>query len=174
MRLETKRVYLREMEAEDYPSLCKMLKDDTVMYAYGGALEEAEAQAWLERQRNRYQEDGFGLWAMVLKESSEMIGQCGLSMQPWKERCLLEIGYLLQEAFWHQGFATEAAMACKQYAFDSLGATEVFSMIRDTNVASQRVAERNGMQVVDRSVKRYRGIDMPHLLFAAKRKEQNV
>ena len=83
-------------------------------------------------------------------------------MQPWKDQEVLEIGYLFQRAYWHQGYATEAAKACKEYAFEVLHADEVCSIIRDTNTASQRVAIRNGMAVADSWVKRYRGIDMPH------------
>ena len=75
---------------------------------------------------------------------------------------MLEIGYLFQRAYWHQGYATEAAKACKEYAFTVLNADEVCSIIRDTNTASQNVALRNGMSVKDSSVKHYRGVDMPH------------
>ena len=98
-----------------------------------------------------------------------MIGQCGLTMQSWGERQVLEIGYLFQRSYWHQGYATEAAIACKEYAFEKLGAEEVFSIIRDTNLASQNVAKRNGMTVRGSFVKHYYGIDMPHLVYAVTR-----
>ena len=91
-----------------------------------------------------------------------MIGQCGLTMQQWKEREVLEIGYLFQRRHWHKGYATEAAQACKHYAFNVLSADEVCSIIRNTNTASQNVAIRNGMTVVDTWIKHYRGVDMPH------------
>lgn len=74
-----------------------------------------------------------------------MIGQCGLTLQEYKGEKVLEIGYLLQKAFWHRGYATEAAEACKQYAFEILNRDEVCSIIRDTNIASQKVARRIGM-----------------------------
>lgn len=169
--LETARLYLREMTPSDHAALCKILQDDKAMYAYEGAFEEAEVQEWLDRQLFRYQKWGFGLWAAVLKETGEMIGQCGLTMQPWKDRELLEIGYLFQRAFWHQGYATEAAKGCKSYAFEVLKAREVCSIIRDTNTPSQRVALRNGMVKTDTWVKHYRGVDMPHDRYVAVREE---
>lgn len=139
------------------------------MYAYNGAFTEAETRAWLERQFARYREYGFGLWAVVLKETGEMIGQCGLTMQPWKDSQVLEIGYLFQKAYWHKGYAAEAARGCKEYAFNQLDASEVCSIIRDTNIASQNVALRNGMTAVDTWVKPFRGTDMLHIRYLVKR-----
>lgn len=173
-QLETPRLYLREITLEDYPALCKILQDDQVMYAYNGAFGQEETQAWLEEQLLRYETLGFGLWAAVLKETGEMIGQCGLTMQNWKGRQVLEIGYLFQKAFWHQGYAAEAAQACKAYAFQVLGAEEVFSVIRDTNLPSQKVAKRNGMEIVDSDIKHYRGADMPHFLFSVKQRQAGL
>ena len=122
MLLETERLSLREMTQADYPSLCRILQDEQVMYAYEGAFSDAEIQEWLDRQISRYQKWQFGLWAVILKETGELIGQCGLTMQPWKNQEVLEIGYLFQRAYWHQGYATEAAEACKGYAFEVLHA----------------------------------------------------
>lgn len=160
--LETPRLYLRRMTPADLPALRKILQDGEVMYAYNGAFNEAETLNWLERQLARYQKYGFGLWAVVLKETNEMIGQCGLTMQPWKEEEVLEIGYLFQKEHWHRGYATEAARACAQYAFEVLGAEEVCSIIRDNNLPSQRVALRNGMTKADSWAKHFRGAEMPH------------
>lgn len=70
-------------------------------------------------------------------------------MQPWKDNEVLEIGYLFQRRYWHKGYATEAARACKKYAFEILNAQEVCFIIRDTNIASQNVAVRKGMTVTD-------------------------
>ena len=103
------------------------------------------------------------------KETDEMIGQCGLTMQPWKDKEVLEIGYLFQRRYWHKGYATEAAKACKKYAFKILNADEVCSIIRDTNTPSQNVAVRNGMTVADSWTKHYRGVDMPHYRYVAVR-----
>lgn len=162
MILETERLYLREMDQPDFASLCRILKDDETMYAYEGAFSDDEVREWLDRQIARYQKWGFGLWAVILKDTNEMIGQCGLTMQNWKDDEVLEIGYLFERAHWHKGYASEAAKACKKYAFETLNASEVCSIIRDTNIASQNVAIRNGMTVKDKWTKHYRGMDMPH------------
>ncbi|MCL2122004.1 MAG: GNAT family N-acetyltransferase [Clostridiales bacterium] len=169
MVLETERLFLREMNPSDYPSLCKILQDNDVMYAYEGAFSDEETQNWLDRQLSNYQEYGFGLWAVVLKENGEMIGQCGLTMQEFNGRQVLEVGYLFQKAHWHKGYAIEAAQSCKNYAFEKLNAEEVFSIIRDTNTASQNVAKRNGMTVKGTFIKHYRGIDMPHYAYSIAR-----
>ena len=139
------------------------------MYAYEGAFSDGEVQEWLDRQLSRYQKWNFGLWAVILKETDELIGQCGLTMQPWKDAEVLEIGYLFNRACWHKGYATEAARACKKYAFETLKAEEVCSIIRDTNTASQKVALRNGMMMTDTWTKYYKGVEMPHSRYVARR-----
>lgn len=171
MKLETERLYLREMNQSDYLSLSKILQDDEVMYAYDGAFSDEETQNWLNKQFKRYEKYGFGLWAVILKETDEMIGQCGLTMQECEDDEILEIGYLFQKSFWHKGYASEAAKACKDYAFNVLKCDEVFSIIRDTNTASQNVAVRNGMSVVKTFIKHYRGKDMLHLLYSVRNRE---
>lgn len=169
MILETERLYLREMDQGDFDSLCQILQDEDTMYAYEGAFSDIEVQEWLDKQFFRYKKWHFGLWAVILKETDKMIGQCGLTMQPWKDTEVLEIGYLFNKLYWHKGYATEAAKACKKYAFEVLKADEICSIIRDTNTASQNVAIRNGMTVTDIWTKHYRGIDMPHYRYVIKR-----
>lgn len=162
MIVETERLYMRELSQSDFEALSKILQDEETMYAYNGAFNNDETQEWLDRQIARYKRYGFGLWAVVLKETNEMIGQCGLTMQPWKNQEVLEVGYLFQRKYWHKGYATEAAKACMDYAFQKLNADEVCSIIRDINIASQNVALRNGMQIKDDWIKHYRGTEMPH------------
>lgn len=161
---------MREMGEGDFGSLREILQDAETMRAYEGAFSDDEVREWLDRQIARYHEWNFGLWAVILKEADTFIGQCGLTMQPWKESEVLEIGYLFNKAYWHKGFATEAAKACKQYAFEKLEAEEVCSIIRDTNIPSQNVALRNGMTKADSWIKHYRGIDMPHYRYVIRRK----
>lgn len=167
--METQRLILRKLTQADFQDLCAILQDEQVMYAYAGPFSDEEVHSWLDKQLMRYQEDGIGLYAVLLKESGTLIGQCGLTFQDTPDGKALEIGYLFQKAYWHHGYATEAARACKHYAFQVLGADEVCSIIRDSNTASQNVAKRNEMAVTGTFVKHYRGVDMPHWIFSVKR-----
>lgn len=110
MKLETERLLLREMTENDLDDLKEILMDGPTMYAYEGAFTEEETRGWLEGQFRRYRENGFGLWAVVLKETGEMIGQCSLS---WQDADLgepvLEVGYLFKRKHWRRGYAAEAA-----------------------------------------------------------------
>lgn len=171
MTLETERLLLREMTQADYPALAEIMQDREAMFAYEHAFSDEETQAWLNRMLERYRTDGFGLWAAVLKTSGEMIGQCGLTRQDVSGREVLEIGYLFQRKHWKQGYAIESARACKAYAFDTLHANEVYSIVRDNNVASMNVAIRNGMTIRCRFIKHYYGIDMPHFAFSIREEE---
>lgn len=170
--LETPRLGLRQMNEGDWDALCAILQDDETMHAYEGAFDDAAVRSWLDNQIRRYaEEDGHGLWAVVLKDTGEMIGQCGLTYQDCDGRRVLEVGYLFNRAFWHRGFAAEAAQACRDYAFGVCGAHEVFSIIRDTNLASMAVALRNGMHARNVIVKLYRGVEMPHVVFSIRRED---
>lgn len=165
MILETERLYLRKLTPTDRAALCETLQDKEAMYAYEHAFSDEEADAWLARQIARYREDGFGLWAVIRKEDGAFLGQCGITMQDVHGERVPEIGYLFARQYWHMGYATEAARACKQYAFETLGLPAVYSIIRENNLPSRRVAERNGMRVVGTLVKHYYGFAMPHLVY---------
>ena len=141
--LETRRLILRELCPNDFHEVCKLLQDNEVMYAYEGAFNGTEVREWLDRQIKRYAEDKVGLWGAVP-----------------------EIGYLLRKNFWHNGYATEAARSCADYASHILGIKHIYSIIRDNNLPSQGVAKRIGMTPGDTIVKHYRGIDMPHIVFS--------
>ena len=168
MILETARLQLQEMKTSDIESLSTILQDEDVMYAYNGAFSQEETEEWMQKQIRRYNEFGFGLWGVFLKDTGEMIGQCGITMQEYGTAQVPEIGYLLAHKYWHKGYATEAAIACKEYGFNTLHFKTLYSIIRDTNIASQKVALRNGMNPIDIIVKHYRGVDMPHIVFSTK------
>lgn len=163
--LETPRLLLREMDLSDMDSLRMILQDEKVMYAYNGAFDERETVMWMQKQLQRYKDFGFGLWAVVLKDSGDMIGQCGITMQEYNDMMVPEVGYLLAYKHWHKGYAIEAATACRDYGFSTLHFDAIYSIIRDNNIASQKVAIRNGMIPIDSVVKHYRGEEMPHKVY---------
>lgn len=166
--LETERLILREFENQEYDiaGLKSFLQDKEVMWAYEHRFSNEEVIDWLNWNLNHYQQHKIGLWAVILKKNHLMIGDCGLTYQTINGEKFLEIGYHLRKDYWHQGFAIEAAQACKKYAFETLKAPMVHSIVRDSNFASMNVAIRNGMMVKKRFIKHYYGIEMPHYLFS--------
>jgi len=138
-----------------------MFNDPLVMRYYPGLKDRSETAEWLAWQRESYARHGHGLWAVELRSSQEFVGQVGLLAQTVDGVGETEIGYLLKSAYWHKGYATEAAIACRDYGFNELGRSQLISLIRPANEASRAVAQRVGM-VVWKIVMR-RGIE--HLVY---------
>ncbi|HZU32431.1 MAG TPA: GNAT family N-acetyltransferase [Candidatus Angelobacter sp.] len=143
--LETDRLLLRKFVPQDADALEKVLGDPVAMQYYPAAFDRRAVEEWIQRNLERYQRDGFSLWAMELKSSGELIGDCGCALQEVDGRNEIEIGYHTRRDLWGNGYATEAAKACMEYAFTKLRAERVISMIRPENRQSRRVAEKNGL-----------------------------
>lgn len=169
MILETERLILREMGQSDFGDLAGILQDPEVVYAYEHHFTDQDVQKWLDRQIKRYETYGFGLWALILKTTGEMVGQAGLTMQPCRGEEVLEIGYLLKKKYWHHGYATEAAMGCRNYAFDRLNQDKVYSIIKADNELSKRVARNIGMKKILEFVTQYYNGDMLHELYCVEK-----
>jgi len=138
---------LRELAPDDADALALVLSDPETMKYYPAPFDQKGIQQWIERNLRRYAEDGVGLWAMVLKATGEMIGDCGIIRQHVEGEHLYEIGYHLRRDQWGQGLATEAAIACREWGFANLKVDRLISLIPPENVPSCRVAERNGMTI---------------------------
>lgn len=136
MILETEYLCLKEMRQDDFDDLKMMLQDPDVMYAYEHNFSDADVQSWLDRNIKRYKDFGFGLWGIYLKETDGFIGNAGLSMQDTDVEQVIEIGYLLKKEFWHKGYASEITKGIKEYAFNELGLSKVYSIIKHDNIAS--------------------------------------
>ena len=145
MIIETERLFLREMDQNDYEALYAVLADSDIMEHYPYTFDEARVRSWITRNMDRYRKDGFGLWAVVLKETGEMIGDCGITMQNIHGQQLPEIGYHIRGDQRRKGYASEAAAACIRYAFENYGFPAVYSYMKYTNIPSQRTAMKNGM-----------------------------
>ena len=148
MILKTERLILRELTYDDYAALYAVLADSDIMQHYPYTFDEARVRRWIGRNRERYQQDGFGLWAVVLKETGEMIGDCGITMQNIHGTMLPEIGYHIRADRQRRGYASEAAAECIRYAFENLGFPAVYSYMKYTNIPSQRTAMKNGMKYI--------------------------
>lgn len=165
--VETERLLLRLLVMEDAEALAAVLSDPIAMRWYPHALSRPEVEQWIARNRERYNHDGHGLWAMVLKSSGAVIGDCGLVAQEIDRECLVEVGYHVRRDQWRRGFATEAARACMKYAFETLKVERVISLIRPENQPSWRVAEKNGMKVWKQAMH----AGYLHLVYAIRREE---
>jgi len=165
--LETNRLLLRELVPQDADALEKVLGDPVAMQYYPAAFDRSTVEGWIARNINRYQRDGHSFWAMLLKSSGELIGDCGCALQEVEGRNEIEVGYHVRRELWNNGYATEAARACMEYAFNRLEAERVISMIRPENLQSRRVAEKNEMSC--EKIIFWRGYD--HCIYAKQKTE---
>jgi ribosomal-protein-alanine N-acetyltransferase len=165
--LETSRLILREFCAEDADALARVLSDAETMRYYPAAFDRAGVEQWIGRNMKRYADRGFGLWAMILKGRDELIGDCGLTLQNVDGKDEIEIGYHVRRDLWGRGLATEAARACRDLGLGRFSAERLISLIRPENLASRRVAEKNGMTVWKEVIWR----NLPHLVYAIHREE---
>jgi RimJ/RimL family protein N-acetyltransferase len=147
---ETERLILRPMSATDINALHLIFTDPKVMASFGGELLNREQMMrWLQRNLDHQNRYGYGLFSVILKESGELIGDCGLEQMEVEDVQVAELGYDFRSEYWNQGFATEAACAVRDYAFDILQLPQLISLIRMGNLASKRVAEKVGMALAE-------------------------
>lgn len=170
--LESERLVLRKLTEVDFPMLCAVLQDIDVMYAWEHAFTDEEVRDWLRENLSRYETDGYSYWAVIIKETNEFSGVAGLLREEADGEEYVGIGYIFAKAFWHQGYASEAARACMEHAFHTLGIREVTAQIRPENLPSRRVAEKLGMIVKKEFIRHYRGKEMPHLLYSKLREKE--
>lgn len=165
--LETPRLILRKFVAEDADALALVISDAKTMRYYPAPMDRQGVEDWIARNQRRYAANGHGLWAMILKSTTELIGDCGITVQGVDGVDEREIGYHLRRDCWGQGFATEAAQACRNYGFRALPVSRMVSIIRPDNLPSRRVAERNGMTLWKEAMHK----DLPHVVYAIQRSE---
>lgn len=149
MVLQTERLILREMTEHDFDALYKVLADSNIMQHYPYTFDEARVRNWIQRNMERYRIFGFGLWAVCLKETGEMIGDCGLTMQSINGQIKPEIGYHIRADQQRKGYATEAASAVRDWVFINTPFNVIYSYMKYTNVASCKTALSWGCKQVD-------------------------
>lgn len=143
--IETPRLQMRRMRLDDVPALLAVFGDPEVMRFYTAPFDVPRMRGWVDWNQRSYMDNGYGLWAMVLRATGEVIGDCGLVNQQVDGVAEIEVGYHVRRDLWRQGIATEAALACADYGFSTLGCRRLVSLIHPHNMASRRVAEKIGM-----------------------------
>lgn len=165
--LETPRLILRHLVLDDLDALFALYSDPEIRkYFPDGVKSHEDTREELEWYLNGHPEHPkIGLWATVHKETGKFIGRCGLL--PWEidSRLEIEVAYLLDKKFWHQGLATEAATGILAYAFDTLNLSRIICLMHPDNIASQRVAQRIGM-ILEGSVDDIAADNFPTLIYA--------
>jgi len=146
--IETERLYLREFQYNDKIELMKVLSDPESMQFYPHPFSEKEVEDWIKWNIENYKKYRHGLWAVILKQGDTFIGDCGITMQNICDEILPEIGFHIIKEYCNKGYATEAAAACKEYAFNVLRYSKVFSYTTIQNIPSQKVAKKIGMQLL--------------------------
>ena len=136
------------MNPDDFDKLYAVLADSDIMQHYPYPFDEARVRGWIERNIKRYQKDGFWLWAVCRKDTGEMIGDCGLTLQNINGEMLPEIGYHIRRDSQRKGYAREAAKAVRNWAFRNTDYLTLYSCCKYTNVPSIKTAESIGMHFV--------------------------
>ncbi|MEH7884220.1 GNAT family N-acetyltransferase [Bacillus sp. JJ1609] len=145
--LSTERLILRKMNQHDANHLLEIFSDPEAMRYYPSTKNDNETREWINWTLNNYAKYGVGLWIVEDKAAGDFLGQCGIVPQEVDGEIKMEIGYLFVRRAWGKGYATEAAMACKEYGFEHLNQSEMISLVDVHNIPSAKVAERIGMSV---------------------------
>ncbi len=145
---ETKRLRFRPVSHSDFFEWLPFFADDRAWKHWSGERQspEEECHKWYARQAERYSNNLGGMNALIHKQSGKLVGHAGLLVQEVDGQPELEVAYSILPQYWHQGYATEAARACRDFAFNHRLADSLISIITLTNIASQRVALRNLMK----------------------------
>lgn len=162
----SERLNFRKISANDYKSLCKILQDKEIMYAWEHAFSDEEVSEWIDKNLVRYKNEGFSYFAAIEKNTQSFIGVIGPLIDDINGKKQIEIAYILDKEYWGSGYAIEGAKACVEYAFNALNIDKVIAQIRPENTSSRKVAEKIGMKIEGEFIKTYNGKDMLHLIYS--------
>ena len=145
--IKTKRTILRRFREEDLDDIAKVLGHPDVMrFSLSGPYSRKKSDEFIDWCLSQYENKGVGLYAVVYKEDQRIIGYCGYYFQIIDGIEEIEIGYRLHPDYWNRGLATEVSKAVQENGFDKLGFDRMISIIESENVASIRIAVKNGMK----------------------------
>ncbi len=151
--IETPRLILREFIPTDVKALAKILaKPEVMRFSPTGAISVEQTAAKMASFIDSYIEQGYGKWAVIERQTGQLIGYCGIALEEIEGKWENELGYRFDPDFWGQGFATEAATACLEYALNTLKFKYVLGIVEPENHTSIRVLEKIGMKFVKKSL----------------------
>jgi len=145
--LETERLVLRQFTFEDADFILRLLNEPSFIQNIGdrGVRTLEDARSYILRVPiASYEKNGFGLYLVILKESGQSIGMCGLIKRDQLED--VDIGYAFLPEYWSKGYAVEAALAVKEYAREVVGLKRLIAITDPENQASIRVLEKIGLR----------------------------
>lgn len=148
MIIETNRLILRQYTMDDFDALYRLLSDPITMEHYPKPYDKSGTMRWLNWSLDNYAKYGFGLWAIERKDTGEFIGDCGITLQIIDGEQLPEIGYHIYKDYWRKGYAKEAGLAVRDWAFENRDFPALYSYMKYTNVASYSTADSLGMEKI--------------------------
>jgi RimJ/RimL family protein N-acetyltransferase len=140
--IETVRLTLRELTSTDVDGLLEIFGDPLAMWAYPSIKTRAETEDWIRWAQSSYAANGWGLWAVIRRTDGRFLGDCGPMPQPVDGETVPELGYHIVRREWGQGYATEAALACRDWFFANTSHDRLVSIVWPPNTPSRRVGEK--------------------------------
>ncbi|MBW2236654.1 MAG: GNAT family N-acetyltransferase [Deltaproteobacteria bacterium] len=165
--LETERLLLRELRSDDAEGLYAVFQDPYAQRLYPHLADRGEMEAWVARNLERYASEGFGLWGLVLKQTGELVGDCGLTLQDVEGTSELEVGWHVRADQRRRGLASEAGRACLDWGMRRTDYERIVSLVHVENPASNAVAERVHEGRLPRPIDRRAG---PHWVYVTNRR----
>lgn len=148
---DSERLLFREWMTDDQDFFAKMNSNPRGMEFFTKVLTRDESDQFLDRIQNHFDHHGFGLYAICLKSTHQLIGYIGFMIATFKAYFTpcIEIGWRIDEEYWGKGYATEGAKRVLEYGFNQLELEDVYSFTSKINKPSQRVMEKIGMSKID-------------------------
>jgi [ribosomal protein S5]-alanine N-acetyltransferase len=143
--IETERLFIRKFIAEDLQKFSDILTDPKTMGFWPQPYSRDGAKTWIDRSLQSYAEHGFGRYVILLQDEQKIIGDCGILKMNLAGEEIYDFGYILHHPYWRKGYAEEAAIAVRDFAFQHLGLPVLHANMPWNHYGSIRVAEKIGM-----------------------------
>lgn len=170
--MQSDRLNYRKVTKNDFNNLRNILQDIEVMYAWEHAFTDDEVDKWIEKNLERYKNDGYSYFAVIEKRTNNFIGVAGPLVEIINDVKHTGIAYILDKNYWGKGYGFESAESSMNYAFNSLNVEKVIAEIRPNNLPSRKIAEKLNMKIEHEYIKHYNGVDMVHLIYSCLRKNK--